>query len=89
MYVRAGPFTADPTDSYVQARTAPQTRRQKHLGAGSTNTGERQCGDPQPEDGGVPGQQGQPDRGPGLLGAWLRDQPDRATAVAADHSAQW
>jgi len=39
MYVRVGPFTADPTDSYVQARTAPQTRRQKHLGAGFTSTG--------------------------------------------------
>ncbi len=46
MYVRAGPFTADPADSHVQARTAPQTRRQKHLGAGFTGTGNDGAGTP-------------------------------------------
>jgi hypothetical protein len=46
MYVRVGPFTADPTDSHVQARTAPQTRRQKHLGAGFTSTGNDSAGPP-------------------------------------------
>jgi hypothetical protein len=31
MYVRAGSRAANSTDSHVQARTAPQNRRQKHL----------------------------------------------------------
>jgi hypothetical protein len=39
MYVRAGSSTADPADSHVQTRTAPQTHRQKYLGAGFTGTG--------------------------------------------------
>jgi len=46
MYVRVGPFTADPTDSHVQGRIAPQTRRQKHLGAGFTGTGNDGAGTP-------------------------------------------
>jgi hypothetical protein len=28
------------------------------------------------------------DHGPGRLGGWLRDQPESAAAVAADHSGQ-
>ena len=47
LYVlRAGSSTADPADSHVQARTAPQTRRQKHLGAGFTGTGNDGAGTP-------------------------------------------
>jgi hypothetical protein len=31
MYVRRALRAADPADSHVQARTAPENRRQKHL----------------------------------------------------------
>ena len=57
MYVRAGSSTADPADSHVQIRTAPQTRRQKHLGAGFTGTGNDGDGTVQPD----------PPRAPGML----------------------
>ena len=48
MYVRAGSSTADPADSHVQARTAPQTRRQKQPGTGFTDTADDGAGTTQP-----------------------------------------
>lgn len=38
-----------PADSHLQARTAPQTRRQKNLGAGFTGTGSEGGGTTQPD----------------------------------------
>jgi len=47
--VRRAIRVADPADSHVQARTAPQNRRQKHLTAGFTGTGNDDAGTTQPE----------------------------------------
>jgi len=48
MYVRVGPFTADPTDSHVQARIAPQNPQAEALRRRIHQYRERQCGDSRP-----------------------------------------